>query len=107
MKIDEYGETHSRKTTTELLLKLRTSLRYAYGRNLLVSDFAGLVKTRGKEFEKRNKALSISDFKKLRSYILQNHNKEVYVMVLLALEIGARRGELLALTKNDIIEYGD
>ena len=27
-------------------------------------------------------------------------------MVLLALETGARRGELLALTKNDIIEYG-
>ncbi|USI48122.1 site-specific integrase [Lactococcus lactis] len=106
MKIDEYGETHSRKTTTELLLKLRTSLRYAYGRNLLVSDFAGLVKTRGKELEKRNKALSISDFKKLRSYLLQNHNKEFYIMVLLALETGARRGELLALTKNDIIKYG-
>ena len=106
MKIDEYGKTHSRKTTTELLLKLRTSLRYAYGRNLLVSDFAGLVKTRGKELEKRNKALSISDFKKLRSYLLQNHNKEFYVMVLLALETGARRGELLALTKNDIIKYG-
>ena len=105
-KIDEYGETHSRKTTTELLLKIRTSLRYAYGRGLLVTNFAGLVKTRGKELEKRNKALSITDFKKLRSYLLQNHNKEFYVLVLLALETGARRGELLGLTSDDIFEYG-
>lgn len=67
MKIDEYGETHSRKTTTELLLKLRTSLRYAYGRNLLVSDFAGLVKTRGKELEKEIKP---SLFLILRNYVL-------------------------------------
>ncbi len=65
MKIDEYGETHSRKTTTELLLKIRTSLRYAYGRGLITSDFAGLIKTRGKELSKRNSALSISDFKKI------------------------------------------
>lgn len=71
---------------------------------LLVSDFAGLVKTRGKELEKRNKALSISDFKKLRSYLLQNYNKEFYVMVLLALETGARRGWLRMIQLNMVLK---
>lgn len=105
-KIDEYGSNHARKTTTEVLLKIRTSLRYAYGRSLLVSDFAGLVKTRGKEMPKRNKALSITEFKKLRSYLLENHDTDFNVLVLLALETGARRGELLGLKKEDIYEFG-
>lgn len=106
MKIDEYGKTHSRKTTTEVLLKIRTSLRYAYGRGLLSSDFAGLVKTRGKELDKRNKALSITDFKRLRSYLLNNPKNDFHILVLLALETGARRGELLGIKKEDIYEYG-
>ena len=105
-KIDEYGSNHARKTTTEVLLKIRTSLRYAYGRGLLTSDFAGLVKTRGKEMPKRNKALSITEFKKLRSYLLENHDTDFNVRVLLALETGARRGELLGIKPEDIYEYG-
>lgn len=105
-KIDEYGETHSRKTTTEVLLKIRTSLRYAYGRGLLTTDFASLVKPRGKELEKRNIALSITDFKKLRSYLLDNHDSDFNIFTLLALETGARRGELLGLKSSDIFEYG-
>ena len=105
-KIDEYGETHSRKTTTEVLLKIRTSLRYAYGRGLLTTDFAGLVKTRGKELEKRNKALSITEFKILRSYLLKHPDTDFNILTLLALETGARRGELLGLKFEDIYKYG-
>lgn len=105
-KIDEYGSNHARKTTTEVLLKIRTSLRYAYGRGLLTSDFAGLVKTRGKEMPKRNKALSITELKKLRSYLLENHDTDFEVLVLLALETGARRGELLGIKPEDVYEYG-
>ncbi|MCT0016881.1 site-specific integrase [Lactococcus lactis subsp. lactis] len=106
MKIDEYGKTHARKTTTELLLKIRTSLRYAYGRGLLATDFAGLVKTRGKDADKRNKALSITEFKILKDYLLKHSAVEFNVLALLALETGARRGELLGLRKEDIFEYG-
>ena len=105
-KIDIYGESHSRKTTTEVLLKIRTSLRYAYGRGLLITDFASLVKTRGKELEKRNKALSITEFKILRSYLLKNHDSDFNILTLLALETGARRGELLGLKYEDIFMYG-
>ncbi|MDM7500895.1 site-specific integrase [Lactococcus lactis] len=105
-KIDEYGSNHARKTTTEVLLKIRTSLRYAYGRGLLTTDFASLVKTRGDDAEERNKALSITEFKILRSYLLENHDTDFNILTLLALETGARRGELLGLKPDDIFEYG-
>lgn len=106
MKIDEYALTHSRKTVHEVLLKIRTSLHYAYGRGLISTDFASLVKTRGLVPPKRNKALSITDFKKLRQFLLNNHDSDFNVLVLLALETGARRGELLGLKTSDIYEYG-
>ncbi|MGL9969743.1 tyrosine-type recombinase/integrase [Enterococcus sp. DIV1420a] len=104
MKIDEYGETHSRKTTTEVLLKIRTALHYAYARGLLDNDFGSLVKTRGKELEKRNKALSIEEMKILRKYLIENSTVEFHVVALLALETGARRGEILGLKPEDISE---
>lgn len=106
LAIDEYATTHSRKTVTEVLLKIRTSLHYAYGRGLINTDFANLVKTRGIDSPKRNKALSITDFKKLRKYLIVHHDTDFNILVLLALETGARRGELLGLKQKDIYEYG-
>ncbi len=41
-KIDEYAKTHSRKTTHEVLLKIKTSLRDAYARGYIANDFARL-----------------------------------------------------------------
>lgn len=105
-KIDEYAKTHSRKTTHEVLLKIKTSLRDAYARGYLATDFAGLVKTRGKVLEKRNRALSITEFKKLRTYLIQHTENEFNVLVLLALETGMRRGELLGIRPENIFEYG-
>ena len=75
-KIDEYAKTHSQKTTHEVLLKIKTSLRDAYARGYIANDFARLVKTRGENPPKRNKALSITDFKKLRNYVLQHPEDE-------------------------------
>lgn len=105
-KIDEYAKTHSRKTTHEVLLKIKTALRDAYARGYLATDFASLVKTRGKELEKRNKALSITDLKKLRSYVIQHTDNEFNILVLLALETGMRRGELLGVRPENIFKYG-
>ncbi|MEK5171844.1 phage integrase SAM-like domain-containing protein [Heyndrickxia sp. FSL W8-0496] len=101
-KIDEYAKTHSRKTTHEVLLKIKTSLRDAYARGYIANDFARLVKTRGENPPKRNKALSITDFKKLRNYLLQHSEDEFN---LLALETGMRRGELLAIRPENLYEY--
>lgn len=105
-KIDEYAETHSRKTTHEVLLKIKTSLRDAYARGYIPNDFAGLVKTRGITPPKRNRALSITEFKKLRNHILQHPENEFNLLVLLALETGMRRGELLVIRPETLYEYG-
>ncbi|WP_221637762.1 hypothetical protein [Listeria seeligeri] len=65
-----------------------------------------MLKARGQEQPKRNIALSITDFKKLRQYCLNHQDKELNILVLLALETGARRGELLGLRKDDLFEFG-
>lgn len=105
-KIDEYAKTHSWKTTHEVLLKIKTSLRDAYARGYIANDFASSVKTRGDNSPKRNKALSITDFKKLRKHLLQHLEDEFNLLVLLALETGMRRGELLAIRPESLYEYG-
>ncbi|MCI1136558.1 site-specific integrase [Enterococcus gallinarum] len=105
-KLDQYAGTHSKKTTHELVLKIRGSLKYAYARGLITNDFGHLLKARGQEQPKRNIALSITNFKKLRQYCLSHQDEEFNILVLLALETGARRGELLGLTKDDLFEYG-
>ncbi|EXJ23865.1 phage integrase [Alkalibacterium sp. AK22] len=105
-RIDQYATTHSRKTTHEVLLKIKTSLRDAYARGYITNDFASLVKTRGANPPKRNKALSISDFKKLRNFVLSHPEDEFNILVLLALETGMRRGELLALRPESLYKYG-
>src|SRR5690625_4307220 len=105
-KIDEYAKTHSRKTTHEVLLKIKTALRDAYARGYIANDFTSLVKTRGVNPPKRNKALSITNFRKLRNYVLNHTNYEFNLLVLLALETGMRRGELLAIKPESLYEYG-
>src|SRR5699024_10537636 len=105
-KIDHYAKTHSRKTTHEVLLKIKTALRDAYSRGYIANDFTRLVKTRGIEAPKRNKSLSITNLKKLRNYVITHYETEFHLLVLLALETGMRRGELLAIKPESICEYG-
>lgn len=81
-KIDKYTKTHSRKTTHEVLLKVKTTLRDAYDRKYNANNFASLVKTREVNPPKRNKALSITYFKKLRNYVLNHLEDEFNVLVI-------------------------
>ncbi|HFI0403770.1 TPA: tyrosine-type recombinase/integrase [Streptococcus suis] len=105
-KIDKYAETHSKKTTHELLLKIKTSLRDAYARGYISTDFLYLVKARGHIPQKRNKSLSVTNFQKLRTYLLNNPKDEFHILVLLALETGMRRGELLGIRPEHLFDYG-
>lgn len=99
---DEYGKTHSKKTVTELLKKVRTCLRYAYAKGYIYNDFASLLKAHGKELPKRNKALSLSDLAKLKKYLMEHTDNEFYLQVLLEINTGLRRGELLGIKPDDI-----
>lgn len=57
-------------------------LRDAYARGYIANDFARLVKKRGENPPKRNRALSITDFKKLRNYVLKHPEDEYNLLVL-------------------------
>ncbi len=105
-RLDHYTETHAKKTVRELVLKIRGALKYAYARGLIANDFGSLLKAKGRELPKRNKALSIQEMKILRTYCLAHPEDEVNTLILLALETGGRRGELLGLRKEDLYEYG-
>src|SRR5699024_12799812 len=85
---------------------IKTALRDAYARGYIVNEFAGLIKTRGVNPPQRNRALSITEFKKLRNYVLKQPENEFHILVLLALETGMRRGELLAIRPDSLYEYG-
>ncbi|KIS11941.1 integrase family protein [Streptococcus equi subsp. zooepidemicus SzAM60] len=87
-------------------MKIRGSLKYAYARGLITNDFGHLLKAKGQEPPKRNIPLSITEFKKLRHHCLSHTEDEFNILVTLALETGARRGELLGIKKEDIFEYG-
>jgi len=67
----------SRKTTHEYYWKLKTALRNAYAKNYFATGFASLVRTVEKELSKLKELLSITDFNKLRTYLLQNTDNEL------------------------------
>lgn len=69
-------------------------------------DFASLVKTRGKVLEKCNRTLSITELKKLRTYVIHHTDNEFNIHVLLALETGMRRGELFGMRLDNLFKYG-
>lgn len=79
--LDKYAENHSQKTTRELVLKIRSSLKCAYARGLLTDDFGTLLKSKGLKKSKRNIVLSITEMKQLRQFCLENHHDEFNVLV--------------------------
>lgn len=102
--LDKYGETKSQKTVTEYIKKLRAVLRYALQEQMIFHDITSALKPRGlKKPTRRNHALNMTDFEKLRRYLFEHHETNFNLITLLATETGARRGELLALTKSDLI----
>ncbi|HEM3613570.1 TPA: site-specific integrase [Streptococcus suis] len=105
-KVDKFALTHSRSSTSQFLVKLRTVLKDAYARGYIKSDFISLVKVKGKELPKRNRALSITEFRMLRSYLIDNCDHDFHIMTLIALETGMRRGEILGMKPEDLYEYG-
>src|SRR5699024_2056681 len=85
-KLDEYSETRSRRTTNDLLTKIKTALKYANARGYIQHNFTSILKARGKESSSPNKVLSIHDYKKLRDYLQENLNSESNIFFYLILQ---------------------
>lgn len=105
-KVDEFSKSYSKNSTKLFVVKLRSVLKDAYARGYLKNNFTSLLKIRGEELPKRNRALSISEFRKLRSYLIKSNHDDIHIMTLIALETGMRRGEVLGLRPEDIFECG-
>lgn len=102
--LDEYGKTVAQKTIEEYLKKVRRVLRYALLQRKITHDITRALKAHGKKSAKKlNRALTMTEFNKLRSYLFDNVDVKFNLLVLLATETGARRGELLALTPSDLL----
>ncbi len=101
--LDQYGKTVAQKTIEEYLKKIRRVLRYALLQRMITHDITHALKANGrKKTHKVNRAFTMTEFQKLRHYLFEHANSKFNVLVLLATETGARRGELLALTPSDL-----
>jgi len=105
-KLDQYAENRAKSTTKDLMTKIREALKYAYIRGYIISDFTSLLKARGKILPPRNIALCKSEASKLQSYLFNNSEDEFHVYLLVALETGMRRSEVLGIRKEHLYKYG-
>lgn len=105
-KLDEYSETRSRRTTNDLLTKIKTALKYAHARGYIQHNFTSILKARGAESTNPNRVLSINDYKKLRDYLRENLHDETNIYFYLVLETGLRRSEALGVRPEDLYQYG-
>ncbi|WP_373819852.1 site-specific integrase [Weissella soli] len=102
--LDDYGKTVAQKTIEEYLKKTPRVLRYALLQRKITHNITRALKAHGKKkTAKVNRPLTMTEFNKLRSYLFDNIDVKFNVLVLLATETGARRGELLALTPSDLL----
>ncbi|MDM7452825.1 tyrosine-type recombinase/integrase [Lacticaseibacillus paracasei] len=102
--INDYASNHALKTVQLLVTPLRSVLKYAYAHGLLVNDISSLIHAHGNVPKKRNRALSITELKKLRHYCFEHTQSEFAILVLLATDSGLRRGEILGLKPDDLSE---
>lgn len=104
-KINEYGETHTKAYVKNIVSTIKASLKDAQIDGIIKKDIFSRLVANGGASKDDDNYLSASDFEKLQSWLYDHidlmHSDKFYFAVLIALETGARVGEILALTIND------
>lgn len=105
--INQYGETHTLKTTQGFLVSVRSSLKDALLDGHIDKDIFSRVRANSHfETHKSENYLSAEEFERLQIFLYDNQNQmvknEKLLMALIALETGARLGEIFALRTSDI-----
>ncbi|MDC2804938.1 site-specific integrase [Leuconostoc suionicum] len=100
--MDEYGKTVAYTTVAKFWGVVKSSLRDAHIDGLIKKDIWSRVKVRSTKSGAHKGVLSAQDFVKLQSYLYQHIDNDSDHGILIALETGARIGEIAAITINDI-----
>lgn len=105
-KLNVFAQSHSRSYTRIFVTSLKSALKDAYLDGLIQRDIYSRLKATGNTDIKPDNFLSVADFEKLRDY-LYDHADDMsttpfLLMSLIALETGARSGEIQGLNLNDI-----
>lgn len=100
-RLDVYASGHKFDTTKMLWAKIKASLKDAKLDGYINQDVWSRVKNHSVRTKTTVEALSAKDFEKFQSYLYANLDDRYNLLYLLALETGARLGELLALTPSD------
>jgi len=105
--INEYGKTHTLKATQGFLVAVRGSLKDALLDGNIEKDVFSRVKaTSSHEVIRSENYLSAAEFIRLQEYLYDNLDNSIenqyILMCLIALETGARLGEIQAIRTNDI-----
>lgn len=105
-KLNEFGQSHSHSYMVVFLGSFKTALKDAYLDGLIQRDVYSRLKANGSSAIKSDNFLSVSDFEKLRGYLYAHVDDMAttpfLLMALIALETGARSGEIQGLTINDV-----
>lgn len=102
--ITKFGNTHALETTKNLTSTIKASLQDAYVDGYIERDIYSRVKAvSSKKTAQFQNYLEADEFERLQRYLYATVKKsdQFHLLVLLALETGARLGELLALTRPD------
>lgn len=105
-QMNEFGKTHTKAYSKGFLSSIKSSLKDAQIDGLIDKDIYSRVKPVGSVKHTDDNYLSASEFKKLQGWLYEDNNRlfhdPFYLAVLIAVESGARLGEILALMFSDI-----
>ncbi|WP_349535199.1 tyrosine-type recombinase/integrase [Leuconostoc citreum] len=100
--LDEFGKNVALSTISKFWDVVKSSLRDAHIDGLVKKDIWSRVKVRATNRDAKKGVLSATEFNTLQSYLYQNIEIASDLSILIALETGARLGEIIAVTKSDV-----
>lgn len=101
-RLDDYGKTVAPNTVNKFWDILKSSLRDAQIDGLIKKDIWSRVKPHSTNEGEHKGVLSATSFVKLQDYLYNHIETNSDLGILIALETGARLGEIAAITKDDV-----
>lgn len=108
-KINKFGKSHTKAYSQNIVSTIKLTLHDAFIDGMIKRDISDRLKPVGSKSDDDHNFLDAVDFIKLQNFLYSQKDKmsenHFYLMALIAMETGARVGEIQALTKSDITPY--